>query len=51
MLCNFSALAFAVVATSNALREALSLASSDAMRALADAKASAVQQKRKGEVK
>jgi hypothetical protein len=46
-LCNFSALALAAVATSKALREALSSAFSDAMRALADAKASAVQQKRK----
>jgi uncharacterized BrkB/YihY/UPF0761 family membrane protein len=51
VLCNFSALALAAVATSKALREVLSSASSDAMRALADAKASVVQQKRKGEVK
>jgi hypothetical protein len=50
-LCNFSALALAAVARSKALREALSSASSDAIRALADAKASEVQQKRKGEVK
>jgi hypothetical protein len=50
-LCNFSALALGAVATSKALCEALSLASSDAMRALADAKASVVQQKRKAEVK
>jgi hypothetical protein len=40
-LCNFSALALAAVVTSKALREAPSSAFSDAMRALADAKASA----------
>jgi hypothetical protein len=45
-LCDFSAFALAVVATSKAHREALSSASSDAMRALADAKASAVQQRK-----
>jgi hypothetical protein len=45
-LCDFSAFSLAAVATSKALREALSSASSDAMRALADAKASAVQQKK-----
>jgi hypothetical protein len=44
--CDFSALALAVVATSYAFREALSSASSDAMRALADARAAAVQQKK-----
>jgi hypothetical protein len=38
-------LALAAVAASKAFREALSLASSDEMRALADAEASAVQQK------
>jgi hypothetical protein len=42
--CDFSALALAAVATSKAFREALSSASSDAMRALVDARASAVQQ-------
>jgi hypothetical protein len=36
----------AAVITSKALREALSSASSDAMRALADAKAYAVQQRK-----
>jgi hypothetical protein len=45
-LCDFSALALAVVATSKAFHEALSSASGDAMRALADAKASAVQQRK-----
>jgi hypothetical protein len=45
-LCNFSAFALAAVETSKALCEALRLASSDAMRALADAKASAVQQRK-----
>jgi hypothetical protein len=45
-LCDFSALALAAVATSKAFREALSLASSDAMRALADARASAIQQRK-----
>jgi hypothetical protein len=45
-LCDFSALALAAVATSKAFREALSLASSDAMQALADARASAVQQRK-----
>jgi hypothetical protein len=45
-LCEFSALALAAVATSKAFCEALSLASSDAMRALADARASAVQQRK-----
>jgi hypothetical protein len=50
-LCNFSPLALAVVAASKAFREALSSASNKEMQALADAKASAVQQKRKGEVK
>jgi hypothetical protein len=45
-LCDFSAFALAAVATSKALRQALSLASSDAMRALADAEASAVQQRK-----
>jgi hypothetical protein len=43
---NFSAFALAAVATSKAFREALSLASSNAMRALADAKASTVQQRK-----
>jgi hypothetical protein len=46
--CDFSALALAAVATSYAFREALSSASSDAMRALADARAAAVQQRKKG---
>jgi hypothetical protein len=45
-LCDFSAFALAVVTTSKALREALSSASSEAMRALADARASAVQQRK-----
>jgi hypothetical protein len=45
-LCDFSALALAAVATSKAFREALSSASSDAMRALADARASAFQQRK-----
>jgi hypothetical protein len=45
-LCDFSALALAAVATSKAFREALSSASSDAMWALADARASAVQQRK-----
>jgi hypothetical protein len=45
-LCDFSAFALAAVATSKAFREAVSSASSDAMRALADARASAVQQKK-----
>jgi hypothetical protein len=45
-LCDFSALALAAVATSKAFRKALSSASSDAMRALADARASAVQQRK-----
>jgi hypothetical protein len=45
-LCDFSAFALAAVMTSKAFREALSLASSDAMRALADARASAVQQRK-----
>jgi hypothetical protein len=44
--CDFSALALAAVATSKAFREALSLASSDTMRALADARASVVQQRK-----
>jgi hypothetical protein len=43
-LFDFSALTLAAVATSKAFREALSSASSDEMRALAVAKASAVQQ-------
>jgi hypothetical protein len=46
-LCDFSALALAAVATSKAFREALSSASSHAMRALAEARASA----KKGEEK
>jgi hypothetical protein len=50
-LFNFSALAWAAVVASKALCEAMSSASSDEMRALADAKASAVQQQRKGQVK
>jgi hypothetical protein len=45
-LCDFSAFALAAVATSKALHKALSSASSDAMRALAYAKASAVQQRK-----
>jgi hypothetical protein len=45
-LCDFSAFALAAVATPKAFREALSSASSDAMRALADARASAVQQRK-----
>jgi hypothetical protein len=45
-LCDFSAFALAAVATSKPFREALSSASSDAMRALADARASPVQQKK-----
>jgi hypothetical protein len=45
-LCDFSAFALAVVATSKAFREALSSASSDAMRALAEARAFAVQQRK-----
>jgi hypothetical protein len=45
-LCDFSALALVAVATSKAFREALSSASSNAMRALADARASAVQQRK-----
>jgi hypothetical protein len=45
-LCDFSAFALAAVTTSKALCEALSSASSDAMRALADAKASAVLQRK-----
>jgi hypothetical protein len=44
--CDFSALDLAAVAISKAFHEALSLASSDAMRALADARASAVQQRK-----
>jgi hypothetical protein len=44
--CDFSALALAAVVISKAFREALSSASSDAMRALADARASAVQQRK-----
>jgi hypothetical protein len=43
-LVDFSALTLAAVAASKAFREALSSASSDKMRALAVAKASAVQQ-------
>jgi hypothetical protein len=46
-LVDFSALTLAAVAASKAFREALSLASSDEMRALAAAKASAVQQRGK----
>jgi hypothetical protein len=42
--CDFSAFALAAVAMSKAFREALSSASSDAMRALVDARAPAVQQ-------
>jgi hypothetical protein len=45
-LCDFSTLALVAVATSKAFREALSLASSDAMQALADARAPAVQQRK-----
>jgi hypothetical protein len=45
-LCDFSAFALAAIAISKAFREALSLASSDTMRALADARASAVQQRK-----
>jgi hypothetical protein len=45
-LYDFSAFTLAAVATSKAFREALSSASSDAMRALADAKASTAQQGR-----
>jgi hypothetical protein len=45
VLCSFSAFALAAVAESNAFCEALSSASSDKMRALADARASAVQQR------
>jgi hypothetical protein len=45
-LCDFSAFALAAVATSKAFREALSSASSDAIRALADDRASAVQQRK-----
>jgi hypothetical protein len=43
-LVDFSALTLAAVAASKAFREALSLASSDEMRALAVARASAVHQ-------
>jgi hypothetical protein len=50
-LFDFLALTLAAVAASKAFREVLSSVSSDEMRALADAKASAVQQKRKGKVK
>jgi hypothetical protein len=46
-LVDFSALTLAVVAASKAFLEASSSASNDEMRALAVAKASAVQQKRK----
>jgi hypothetical protein len=46
-LVAFSAVALAAVATSQAFLEALSSASRDEMRALAVAKASASQQKRK----
>jgi hypothetical protein len=46
-LVDFSALTLATVAASKAFLEASSSASSDEMRALAVAKASAVQQKRK----
>jgi hypothetical protein len=46
-LVAFSAVALAAVATSQAFLEASSSASRDEMRALAIAKASAVQQKRK----
>jgi hypothetical protein len=46
-LVDFSALTLAAVAASKAFLEASSSASSDEMRALAIAKASAVQQKRK----
>jgi hypothetical protein len=45
--CDFSALALAVVATSYAFREALSSASSDAIRALVVATAAEVQQRKK----
>jgi hypothetical protein len=45
-LCDFSAFALAAVATSKAFHKALSSASSDAMRALADARASTVQQRK-----
>jgi hypothetical protein len=51
ILCSFSALALVAVVESNAFCEALSSASSDEMRALADARASAVQQKEEKEVK
>jgi hypothetical protein len=47
-LVDFSAMTLAAVAASKAFLEASSSASSDEMRALAIAKASAVQQKRKG---
>jgi hypothetical protein len=43
---DFSALALAAVATSKAFHEALSSASSNAMRTLANARASAFQQKK-----
>jgi hypothetical protein len=45
--CNLSAFALAAVATSYAFCEALSSASSDAIRALAVARVAAVQQRRK----
>jgi hypothetical protein len=46
-LCDFSAFALAAVVTSKAFREALSSASSNAIRALANARASVVQQRKK----
>jgi hypothetical protein len=51
ILCNLSAYALAVVAESYAFCEAMSSASSDAMRAFADARASIIQQIEKREVK
>jgi hypothetical protein len=45
-LCDFSAFTLVAVATSKAFREALSSASSDAMHALADARASIAQQRK-----
>jgi hypothetical protein len=50
-LCEFSTLALAAVATSKAFHEALSLASSNLMRALADARASAEKGKEKSDTK
>jgi hypothetical protein len=45
-LCDFSVFAMAAVATSKAFCKALSSVSSDAMQALADARASVVQQRK-----